>query len=161
MPKSVFFSFHYDNDFWRTQQVRNMGVIEGSAVATPNDWESIKRSGDVAVNNWIDNSLKYKKCTIVLIGSQTSQRYWVKQEIIKSWDAGKGVFGINIHNLKDVNGRQTSKGNNPFANVRMANGSTLDYYANVYDPPYYDSKDVYGYISRNIESWIDTAIRSR
>ena len=31
MARKVFFSFHFDEDFWRTQQVRNI-----NALATPN-----------------------------------------------------------------------------------------------------------------------------
>ncbi len=27
MARRVFFSFHFDGDFWRTQQVRNMGTL--------------------------------------------------------------------------------------------------------------------------------------
>jgi len=34
MPRRVFFSFHFGNDFWRTQQVRNMRDLEGQALGT-------------------------------------------------------------------------------------------------------------------------------
>ena len=37
MARKVFFSFHYTNDNWRASQVRNMGVVNGSAVAKDND----------------------------------------------------------------------------------------------------------------------------
>lgn len=160
--KQIFFSFHFDNDFWRTQQVRNMGAIEGNTLVSANDWEELKRKGDKSIENWIDDSLKYKNCTIVLIGSQTSQRYWVKQEIIKSWNAGKGVMGIHIHNLKDSDSKQSSNGSNPFSSISINSGKTsLSSIVPVYDPPYTDSKDVYGYISDNIENWIENAIATR
>lgn len=29
MARNVFFSFHFSNDFWRTQQVRNIGALDG------------------------------------------------------------------------------------------------------------------------------------
>lgn len=45
MARRVFFSFHFDNDFWRTQQVRNMNALEGGQVCTPNAWEEVKRKG--------------------------------------------------------------------------------------------------------------------
>lgn len=161
MAKSVFFSFHFDNDYWRTQQVRNMGVIEGNAVATPNEWEEIKRKGVNSIEKWIDDNLKYKKCTIVLIGSETSNRYWVKQEIIKSWNAQKGLLGIYIHNLKDKESKQCKKGKNPFSEIKLKNGLSLDSYVRTYESPYSDSKDTYNYIAENIESWIETAIKDR
>lgn len=38
---------------------------------------------------------------VVLIGEDTAKRKWVKYEIKKAWNEGKGVLGIYIHNLKD------------------------------------------------------------
>jgi hypothetical protein len=43
---SVFYSFHFNNDVMRTQQVRNIGSIEGNSPTTPNEWETLKRSGN-------------------------------------------------------------------------------------------------------------------
>lgn len=124
--------------------------------------EEIKRRGDKAIENWIIESLKYKKCTIVLVGSETSNRKWVKREIELTWEAGKGLFGINIHNMKDKDGRQCRKGTNPFGKVNHSDGRTpLSSIVRLYDPPYSDSKDVYAYISDNIESWVDNAINLR
>lgn len=67
----VFYSFHYGNDVFRVQQIRNMGVIEGDEPVSPNDWEQIKRRGEASIQNWIDNSLKYKRCVVVLIGKHS------------------------------------------------------------------------------------------
>ena len=50
MPKrKVFYSFHYNNDVFRVQQIRNMGILEGNSPTTPNEWEVIKQSGDAAI----------------------------------------------------------------------------------------------------------------
>lgn len=49
MPKKVFFSFHYKLDNWRVGQIRNIGAIEGSPAATDNDWETVKKGGDAAI----------------------------------------------------------------------------------------------------------------
>lgn len=40
--RKVFFSFHYDLDSWRVNQVRNMGIVEGQRICEPNEWEKIK-----------------------------------------------------------------------------------------------------------------------
>lgn len=56
----VFYSFHFDNDVMRVQQIRNIGAIEGNSAVNANEWEQLKRSGKTAVQNWIDNNLKYK-----------------------------------------------------------------------------------------------------
>jgi len=157
MARRVFYSFHYKPDAWRTSQVRNIGKIEGNKSASDNDWETITKGGDDAIKKWIDGQLDGRSCTIVLIGSETAGRKWIKYEIEKSWNDKKGVLGIYIHNLKDSNGNQSTKGNNPFADFTV-NSSQLSTIVKAYDPPYSDSKDVYNYISDNIEKWIEDAI---
>lgn len=92
----VFYSFHYDNDVFRVQQIRNMGVVDGNEPVSPNEWEQVKRTGDAAVERWIDENLKYKRCVIVLIGSETANRWWVQHEIKRAWELNKGLFGIYI-----------------------------------------------------------------
>lgn len=155
MARHVFHSFHYDQDCTRVNQVRHIGFIEGNRSAHPNEWEQIMRT-DAGVERWIEDQLYGRSCTIVLIGSFTASRPWVRYEIGRSWDLGKGVFGIHIHNLKDLDGYQSPKGPNPFSYVGNL-GSVVP----VYDPPYWDSKDVYAFIANHIEGWIDHAIELR
>jgi hypothetical protein len=114
MARRVFYSFHYVPDNWRASQVRNIGVVEGNVPASDNDWETIKKGGDKAIQNWIDNQLNGRSCAIVLIGQNTAGRKWINYEIKKSWEDGKGLLGIYIHRLKDRNGLQSSQGSNPF-----------------------------------------------
>lgn len=158
--RQVFYSFHYANDNWRASQVRNIGAIEGNKSAPDNDWETIKRGGDPAIKKWIDDQLHYRSCTIVLVGSETYDRKWIKYEIEKSWNEGMGVLGIRIHNLKDSLGRQTSVGRNPFDYVNI-NGSPLSKMVQLHDPNYVDSKLAYEAISNNISNWIEQAIEIR
>jgi hypothetical protein len=160
MARRVFYSFHYVPDAWRTSQVRNIGKIEGNKPASDNDWETVKKGGDVAIKKWIDDQLDGRSCTIVLIGSQTAGRKWIKYEIEKSWNDRKGVLGIYIHNLKDSDGKQSTKGKNPFADFDI-NGNPFSSIVKAYDPPYLDSKDVYNYISDHIETWIEDALTIR
>ena len=86
MARKVFFSFHYTNDNWRASQVRNMGVVNGNAVAKDNDWETITKGGDKKLKEWIANQMIGRTCTIVLAGSQTANRKWINYEIEKSWE---------------------------------------------------------------------------
>jgi len=160
MVRRVFYSFHYLPDAWRTSQIRNIGKIEGSKTASDNDWETVKKGGDEAIKKWINDQLEGRSCTIVLIGAETAGRKWIKYEIKKSWDDSKGILGIYIHNLKDASGKQATKGKNPFADFNIA-GTPLDSIVKTYDPPFSDSKDVYSYISDNIEKWIEDAINIR
>jgi len=150
----VFYSFHYDNDVFRVQQIRNMGVVDGNEPVSPNDWEQLKRTGDAAVERWIDENMKYKRCVIVLIGSETANRRWVKHEIKRAWELKKGLFGIYIHNLQDPRTGTCNKGPNPFLNWNVGNQSMASL-VTCYDPV---SWDAYGEISRNLATWVSQAI---
>ena len=158
--RRIFFSFHYKPDNWRVAQVRNMGVVEGNSPASDNDWETVTRGGDTAIRNWINGQMHGKSCAIVLIGNQTAGRKWIKHEIEKAWNDGKGLLGIYIHNLKNRLGNQSSKGKNPFSGVTVA-GDRLSGIVRTYDPPYKRSTNVYAYIEDNIADWIEEAIRIR
>ena len=162
MTRRVFYSFHYKPDNWRAGQVRNMGVIEGNKPVSDNDWESITKGGDKAIQKWIDDQLSGKSCAVVLIGKDTAGRKWVKYEIKKAWNDKKGLVGIYIHNLKDQNESKTTKGANPFAEFTMGDSDKkLSSVVKAYDPPYTDSKNVYAYIKENLEDWVEEAIEIR
>jgi len=162
MARRVFFSFHYKPDNWRASQVRNMGVIEGNAPVTDNEWETITRGGSAAIEKWINQQLYGKSCTIVLIGAGTYGRKWIKYEIQKSWNDAKGLVGVYIHNLKDKDGEQSEKGRNPFVDFTVeGDGRKLSSIVKAYDPPYSDSKNVYNYVLDNLEDWVEEAIKIR
>ncbi|MCX7611556.1 MAG: TIR domain-containing protein [Ignavibacterium sp.] len=160
MARKVFYSFYFKEDNWRASQVRNMGVIEGNKPVSDNDWEQITRGGDAAIRRWINDQMNGTSCTIVLIGSNTAGRKWIKYEIEKSWKDGKGVMGIYIHSLKDKDGNQTLMGRNPFDDF-VINGKPFSQIVRSYNPPYTDSKQVYDYIKSNLASWVEEAIRIR
>lgn len=138
--------------------IRNMGVVEGNLLASPNEWETVKRGGEKSISKWIDDNMKYRSCVIVLIGEDTANRKWVRYEIRKAWNDGKGIFGIYIHNLKDLNKGTCRKGTNPFKLFTFDNGVDLSTIVKCYDP---NPNDAYNYIKNNIDSWIETAIKDR
>lgn len=162
MARNVFFSFHFKNDFWRTQQVRNIGALDGQKLYKANEWEEVKKKGDAAIEKWIDDSLVGKTCVVVLVGSETASRPWVLTEIVKGWNAGKGVVAIRINKLLDANGNASAAGANPFDQVVLKNGTVeLSNYAKLITPVGADSKAVYASIQANIEQWIEDAIAIR
>jgi hypothetical protein len=162
MARNVFFSFHFNNDFWRTQQVRNIGALDGQKLYTANEWEEVKKKGDAAIEKWIDESLVGKSCVVVLVGSETASRPWVIKEIIKGWNAGKGVLAIRINRLLDNQQKPSTAGVNPFDSVFLKSGTVaLSNYAKLVTPTGADSKEVYASIQTNIESWIEQAIKIR
>ena len=160
MAKKCFLSFYYKEDNWRVAQIKNIGSIEEQPLLSANKWEEIERKGDDAIKEWIENNMRGKQCLIVLVGTHTSSRKWVKYEIRRACEKGIGVFGIYVHNLKDAAGNQSTQGTNPFDGI-FVDGKSITSYAKMYDPPYATSTNVYSYISENISGWVDTAIRLR
>ena len=88
MARRVFFSFYYKNDVWRTNQVRNSWVTQGKEAAGFIDaaaFEKLEKEGEDAVKRWINNQLNGTSVTVVLIGSETSSRKYVRYELQKSY----------------------------------------------------------------------------
>lgn len=162
MARKVFYTFRYSNDSHRVQQVKNMGVVEGQPLLSANGWEDVKSGGDAAIQEWIDNNMSGKSCDVVLIGSATAGRKWVKYEIKKAWNDGRGVVGIFIHNLKDLNQQQSSIGRNPFDDFVVGSDKTaLSSIVKAYNPPYSTSTNVYSYVKDHIADWVEEAIEIR
>ena len=160
--RQVFYSFHYLPDNWRVSQVRNIGNIEDNKPVSDNNWEEVKKKGQKAVQDWIDENLKYRSCTIILVGEETAKRKWIDYEIEKSWKDGKGIVGIHIHNLKNSKGEQSNKGVNPFEHFTVGQKNIkLSSIVKCYDPPYVSSTNVYNHIKENLEYWIEEAITIR
>lgn len=154
----VFYSFHFDNDVMRVQQIRNIGSIEGNPPTTPNEWERLKRTGERAIQNWIQENMKYKRCIIVLIGTDTANRPWVKYEIEKAWNEGKALLGIHIHNLKCPRTGTSRKGRNPFDEFSFNDGRKLSSVVPCHDP---NPSSAYRDIANNIGSWIQSSITNK
>ncbi len=87
---------------WVTQEREAAGFVDAA------DFEKIKKQGDPAIQRWIDNQLKGTSVTVVLVGSKTCTSRWVKYEIEKSTYEGKGLLGIDISKIRDLN-RDTSE----------------------------------------------------
>lgn len=174
MPKrQIYYSFHYNNDCWRTQIVRNIGVVEGNTPVSPSAWEEVKKKGDSAIKRWIDDNMYYRSCVVVLVGEETANRPWVQYEIEHAWKEGKGVVCIDIHNLEDSSGQTSHVGSNPLSLFQIdktfnyivkrdhpidGNEICLDKVCVFYKP---SSDNTYADIKNNIEGLIEDAIRIR
>ena len=160
MARKAFFSFHYKPDNWRASQVRNIGKVEGNSPASDNDWESVTKGGDAAIKKWIDDQMHGRSCVVVLVGAKTAGRKWIKYEIKKAWEAGKGLVGIHVNKLKDGDRKTSDKGANPFADFTV-DGVPLTQLVKCHTPSGTTSTAAYADISDNIETWIEDAIAAR
>lgn len=162
MARQVFYSFHYKPDSWRASQVRNIGVIEGNRPAPDNEWEEITSSGEDAIKKWINEQMKYRSCTVVLVGTNTSNRKWINHEIVKSWNDDMGVVGIYIHGLKNQDGYISDKGDNPFNYITYGtDGDKLSTIVKCYNPAGTNSKERYEWISKHLANAVEEAIGIR
>lgn len=155
--KQVFYSFHFDNDVMRVQQIRNIGVIDDNKPVSVNDWEQVRRGGPKAIQKWIDENMKYKNCVVVLVGSETANREWVRYEIKKAWNDGRGLVGIHIHNIKCPRNGIGTPGKNPFDQFTVS-GKPLSSIVICFNPSSYDA---YGDIKNNLERLVEEAISIR
>ena len=162
MARNCFYSFHYKPDSQRAAQVRQIGSIEGNKPASDNDWGTITSGGDPAIEKWIADQMKGKSCTIVLAGNKTANRKWINHEIVKSWDKGMGVVGIYIHGLKNLDGKISTKGNNPFDYVTHGpTNKKLSSIVKCYNPAGTNSKERYAWISKHLSNAVEEAIKIR
>lgn len=157
MARRVFFSFHYDRDIRRVVQVRNSWVVRGEKDTQPfldkAEWESIKRTGDKAIESWIEDQLNGTSVTVVLFGAETYKRPWVLHEIKRSYQLGKGIVAIAIHNVKDPQHGADLQGSNPLAHWEVTRNGQKVNLTNLYET--YDWVRDDGY--RNISDWIEKA----
>src|SRR3970040_1348181 len=104
MARICFFSFHYQRDVWRVNQVRNIPNVTGCAAAGFQDaslWEEAKKKGDAAIKKLIDDGLLGTTVTVVFIGAKTAGRTYINYEIEQSINRGKRILWVQNHHLKD------------------------------------------------------------
>lgn len=161
MARRVFFSFHYKNDVWRAMQVRNSWIIEGAKKAEgfidAAAFESLKKAGDAAIKKWIREQLIGTSVTVVLIGSETSNRDYIKYELEKSWEKGNGIIGIYIHNKKDKDGNTSGKGDNSFGPIFTSKDDNKQFFFQRFKTYDWVTDDGYN----NMGKWIEEAYMNR
>jgi hypothetical protein len=157
MARRVFFSFHYERDVWRANQVRHSWVTKPDRDAAgfwdAAEFEKVKKQGPDAIKRWTDKNLEGTSVTVVLAGAETSERPWVKYEIERSLERGNGLLCIRIHNMKDQDGNTDAKGDNPLDNFTMEQNRKEVPLSQIY--PTYDWVNNDGY--ENIGDWVEQA----
>lgn len=156
MARRVFFSFHYARDVRRVVQVRNSWVVRPGGEAQPfydkAEFENAKRRAG-GIQQWIDDQLKGTSVTVVLFGTETAQRKWVRYEIERSYALRKGIVAIDIHRVNDPRLGADLAGRNPLDTMTtIRNGVTVPL-SRLYAT--YDWVRDDGY--RNLPAWIEAA----
>ncbi|MBJ9256323.1 TIR domain-containing protein [Citrobacter amalonaticus] len=133
MAKKVFFSFHYQDVVeFRANVVRKHWVLksdrEEAGFFDKSIWEENKKDGDIALKKMINKALEYTSNTVVLTGTETFERPWVRYEIMKSFLRGNHLLVVHINNINGKDGKTKPKGRNPLEYVAAcfsADGKTV------------------------------------
>lgn len=157
MVRKVFFSFHYEEDSWRAAIVRNSWVTkqdrESAGYIDAAKWEEIKEEGDEAIKEWIEEQMKGTSVTVVLVGEKTNKREWVRYEVKKSHELGKGMLAIHINDLKNSDEETCSKGNCDFGPIDEDEDGNPIYFNDIYEE--YEWVKDEGY--ENLGDWVEAA----
>lgn len=116
MARRVFFSFNYDRDVWRVNQIRSIPNVTGIAAAGFQDsslWEEARKKSDATIKRMIDKALEYTSVTVVCVGYGTADRKYINYEIEKSLERGNGLLAVQIHHLKNSKGETNFPGRIP------------------------------------------------
>lgn len=123
MARSIFFSFHYEDvSSFRANVVRNSWLTINDHSANFIDksiWEKEEKKGSTFLKTLIDSGLKGTSVTVVLVGTETFSRRWVRYEIVKSFVEGKGVLPIYINRIRSKNEGIKSRGINPLEKIAV------------------------------------------
>lgn len=160
LARRVFFSFHFDNDAWRANQIRHSWITkpdrESAGFFDAADQEELKRSSKEKVRRWIDSQLQHTSVTAVLIGEETANREHVQYEIEKSFERGNALLGIRVHNQKDKHGMTGFKGPNPLEDYAVETGSGQVPLSEIF--PTYNWKMDNG--KENLGDWVEEAYKT-
>lgn len=155
MARKVFFSFHYERDVRRIQQVRQSWVIRERGAAQPfydkAEFEDAKRRVG-GIEKWIEEQMSGCSVTAVLFGRETYHRDWVKHEILRSYERKMGILAIDIHRIRDPLTGSDQQGRNPLEHWK-ADGLPFTQLYRTYD---WVADDGYN----NIGAWIERAARA-
>lgn len=152
--RTVFFSFHYQQDIHRVRYIRSpqfyarnyelAGFWDGSIEETHPTFDRHQ------IKQLINGTLYGTSVTVVLIGKYTSDSRWVRYEIKQSYRRNNGLIGIYIHKLRNKHDQIDSKGENPFEYIKDVDGELLSYSVQTYD--WFDDE-----AKHNIGNWIEEA----
>ncbi|MFW7381788.1 MAG: TIR domain-containing protein [Oligoflexus sp.] len=159
MARRVFFSFHYKRDVMRVVQVRNSWVVRPDGEAQPfydkaEFEEAKKRAG--GIEKWIEEQLMGTSVTVILFGAETYYREWVRHEIKRSYELGKGILAIDIHNVKDPRNGTDVQGKNPLDFWSVDHNGRKVPFSSIYKT--YDWVRDNGYV--NMHKWIEEAAKA-
>lgn len=116
MARRVFFSFDFESDLGRADQVRRSDAVSPhdlSGFFGREEYDEAQRRDKDGIQRLIQRHLKTAAVTVVLIGARTAAHPWVRYEIDQSIEQKNGLLGVYVGHLRDENGRTPTQGLKP------------------------------------------------
>lgn len=109
ITRHVFFSFRWESEKFRINEIRNQSQILGAT--SVKYWDNSLNEKSYATNpeyikKKIRDSLEGTSVTVILVTSTTHKSDYVKYEYEKSVERGNGILQLDVSNLKDINGNK-------------------------------------------------------
>lgn len=119
MLKRVFFSFHYEDiEGFRGDIIKTcLNKGRGTIFHDNSLWTHEIESSFDTVKSKIDAALRKSEVTVLLIGTHTFSRFWVKYEIEESLKLKNKLIGIHINSIAPAVGCIEPEGKNPFEHL--------------------------------------------
>ena len=117
MARRTFFSFHYRPDVSRAWVVKNSQIVkdrEDAGFLDSSAFEEAEKENPDSLKRFLRKEMEGSSVVCALVGAETATRPWVRFELLQAlWD-GRGLLGIRIHNIQDLNRKSAAFGANPF-----------------------------------------------
>jgi hypothetical protein len=117
MARRTFFSFHYVPDVSRSYVVKNSQVVmdhEDAGFLDSSAFEKAKNENPESLKRFLRKEMDGSSVVCALVGTNTAARPWVRFELLQAlWD-GRGMLGIRIHTIQDLNQKTSLAGTSPF-----------------------------------------------
>jgi hypothetical protein len=127
MARHTFFTFHYNNDVMRAQVIKNAWVTQNrvdSGFFDKSAFERAKIENPDNLRRFLTGKLDGTSVTCACVGAQTFARPWVRYEILRSVQLGKGLLGVRLDRVKCA--QQVRQG---FSGYEKSGASPFDHLA--------------------------------
>ena len=119
MYKKAFFCFDYQDTIdMRVNIVNNQWLSdstrESKGFIPQEKWFRAQQLGDEAIQSILDEEIVDSSVTILLIGTDTFSKKWVRYCIFKSLSLGHRVIGVHINSIQAKDNEIKELGMNPF-----------------------------------------------
>jgi hypothetical protein len=113
MTRRIYLNFHFENDLWRVNQLRAQmigSMTNQVGFFDAHEYEQLLRQDKETIRRHIRERIADTSVTLILIGTETASRPFVRRGIEESIANQNGFVGIHIHAMDDEFGAPSQPG---------------------------------------------------